>query len=84
MPNPAEKRVYNILELVESAQIQGLDPDGSETFNLLYLEAKNSFLVTDSTAEDYAKSAMQILSDPIRTGLEINRLRRKRIDEINL
>jgi hypothetical protein len=75
----ANPRTLSILELVEYGYLQGLDCRLDETHQTLFLRAKSSFLVTDNTANDYATLAIHILTDPIRTELELRVLRNHRL-----
>jgi hypothetical protein len=80
LPTPSERREKNILELVEWAQLQGLNPNSKQTHQILCREAKKQFLVTDETAKDYAGLAMRVLADDTRAALELNRMRERRLE----
>jgi len=80
LPYPLDQRETNILDLVEFANLLDLDPWSDEAYRRLWRQAKRQFLVTDKTATDYAKLAIQILRDPLRTELELTRLRIRRIN----
>ena len=78
MPDSLEQRELRILDLVETAYLRAWDPCSHEIYERLWRQAKKQFLVTDQTAADYAKMAREILRDPLRTQLELRRVRRIR------
>lgn len=71
MPSSLELRRQHILDLVEYADASDLK-NSLGIFSALYWRARTWFLVTDETAKDYANLATHIISDPIRTTLELN------------
>jgi hypothetical protein len=74
--NATLSRQTRIIELVETADLEGLNPNNMETLRKLYRYARNQFLVSPSTAQDYAALATGILRDPIRKALVLRRLRK--------
>jgi len=81
LPNPLDQRETNILDLIEFANLLNLDPWSAEAYRRLWRQAKKQFFVTDKTAKDYAALAMRILRDPLRTELELRRLRMRRVEQ---
>ena len=80
MPTSSQVREKRVLQLVEWARLGGLNSCSPRISRRLVSQAKKLFLVTDETAADYASLALRVLEDPLRSEIEIQRMRDERAE----
>ena len=80
MPTSSEVRERRILQLVEWACLSRLEATFPSIVRSLFDQAKELFLVTDETADDYSRLALKLLQDPLRCEIEVRRMRVERAE----